>query len=85
MLSPRRRRSPRLPGYASNQGVTLWLVVLILGFALAASLGASALVLGEVGQTRIISDSVVAFFAADAGVEQALYQLCQQNNKSDQN
>ncbi len=60
-------------------------MVLILGFALAASLGASALVLGEVKQTRIISDSVTAFFAADAGVEQALYQLCQQNNKSDQN
>ncbi|MBI3305117.1 fibronectin type III domain-containing protein [Candidatus Parcubacteria bacterium] len=40
--------------------------------------------LGEVKQTRIISDSVAAFFGADAGVERALYQLCKQNDKSDQ-
>lgn len=67
-----------------QRGVTLWLVILILGMALAASLGASALVLGEIQQTRVITDSVTAFFAADAGSEQALYQLCKQNIRTDQ-
>ncbi len=32
----------------------------------------------------MITDSVTAFFAADAGSEQALYQLCKQDNRNDQ-
>ncbi|MBI2624203.1 hypothetical protein HYW67_01770 [Candidatus Parcubacteria bacterium] len=67
-----------------DRGITLWLVVFLFGLALAASLGVSSFVINEVQQTRVITDSVGAFFAANAGVEQALYQLCKQGDRSDQ-
>lgn len=67
-----------------RRGTTLLVIVLVLGFALAASLGATTLLLGEISQTRLITDSVITFSATDAGIEQALYHICKLNDRTDQ-
>lgn len=57
----------------SRQGITLLLVVLVLSALLSISLGILDVVLGEFRITGEITDSFVALYAADQGIEQILY------------
>ena len=57
-----------------EKGVSIYLIVIIISTLLAVSLNLANLIIG--GTKRIVhsADSVKAFYAADSGVEAALYQ-----------
>lgn len=59
--------------FTENRGVSLLLTLLIMAALLAIAFGISRLSLGEIKITRDVPKSLVAYYAAEAGVEQVLY------------
>ncbi len=62
-----------------KQGVTLLLAIFIGSLALTLGIGVFTLLYGELGFSGTSKDSLVAFFAADSGIECALYWDIRQN------
>lgn len=62
-----------------NRGVALLLVIVILSAILSVSIGIFNVVLGELLISGEISDSFIAFYAADTGIERMLYRDRNQN------
>ena len=62
-----------------NKGITLLLAILISTMALAVGLGIFTVIYGEVGIATTSKESLEAFFAADSGIECALYLDIQQD------
>lgn len=60
-----------------QKGISLLFTVLITSLILAVSLGISALLIQEMRMMGEIGYSVVAFYAADSGIEEAIYDLYQ--------
>lgn len=58
----------------SQRGVTLFFAVVILTVILAIALGLSTILVAQTRMFRGMVDSVQAFFAADTGIERALYE-----------
>lgn len=56
----------------SQKGVSLYIAVIILAIILAGVLGLSTILVGQIRAIRGIGYSVVALYAADTGIEQAL-------------
>ena len=56
-----------------ERGVSLYLALLIMAILLSIGLGMSAILFGQIKIIRGIGDSVVAFYAADTGIEEVLY------------
>lgn len=59
----------------SQKGVSLYIAVIILAIILAGVLGLSTILVGQIRAIRGIGYSVVALYAADTGIEQALYDV----------
>jgi len=59
----------------SQKGISLLIIVLITTLILAVGLGISALIIQEMRMMSKIGYSVTAFYAADSGIEEALYDL----------
>ena len=57
-----------------QSGVSLFLVIIIMTILLAIALGLSAIFLGQMVMFREMGYSVIAFYAADAGIEKVLIQ-----------
>lgn len=57
-----------------NRGVSLLLTLLIMAALLAIGLGVSRLSVGEIKITREVPKSIIAYYAAEAGVERAIYE-----------
>ncbi|MDI6591433.1 MAG: pilus assembly PilX N-terminal domain-containing protein [Patescibacteria group bacterium] len=57
-----------------QRGIALYLSIMIMGILLAISLGVSTILFGQIRMIRGMGDSVMAFFAADTGIERALYE-----------
>ena len=57
---------------AGEAGVSLYLTVVILSLLLAIALAGSSLLIGQLGRLKSSGNSVLAFYAADAGIERAL-------------
>ena len=57
-----------------QKGVSLLLTLLIMAAILAIALGLSQLTLGEIKLARNIPKSLIAYYAAEAGAERALYE-----------
>lgn len=57
----------------SQKGVSLYLALLIMAVLLSIGLGISSILFGQIKIIRGIGDSVVAFYAADTGIEEVLY------------
>lgn len=55
-----------------EKGVSLYLSVIIMTVLLAIALGTSSIFLGQVDIMRDLGYSVIAFYAADAGIEMIL-------------
>jgi hypothetical protein len=55
-----------------KKGTALYLVIVIVAILLPLGLGLSVIVLGQIKMTREMGYSVVALYAADAGLEEAL-------------
>ncbi len=56
-----------------NQGITLYLTVIMIALILTISFSLTALFLAQVKFLRDIGYSVPAFYAAETGIERALY------------
>ena len=56
----------------SNRGVALYLALLIMAVLLSIGLALSVILMGQIRMIRGIGDSVIAFYAADTGIEKAL-------------
>jgi hypothetical protein len=55
-----------------EKGVSLYLVILVSTFILAVALGLSTILISRIKVSREIGYSVVAFYAADTGIERVL-------------
>jgi len=66
-----------------EKGVSLLLAVLVSSVLLAVSLGVSAILINQIRMIKGMGDSVVAFYAADNGVEEMLYNLYKTVNPED--
>jgi Tfp pilus assembly protein PilX len=60
---------------SQERGVSLMLVIFVMSIVLAIGLGVSAIAVQQIKLLRDIGHSVVAFSAADSGIEQHLYML----------
>lgn len=58
----------------NSKGAVLFLSIIILSVLLAVALGISTTLLGQVRVLSGMENSVHAFFAADTGIEQALFE-----------
>jgi len=56
----------------NNKGVSLYLGLVIMAIFLAIALGLTTLLIGQLGIIKGMGDSVVAFYAADTGIERIL-------------
>lgn len=61
--------------FKKEEGVTIYMALMILSIVMAIGLGLTTLILGELRTTRDISNFIIDIYAADAGVERALYKL----------
>lgn len=52
-----------------NRGVSLYLTIIIMSILLAIVLGLSAILVGQMKMLKGMENSVVAFYAADTGIE----------------
>jgi Tfp pilus assembly protein PilV len=73
-MSPIKNKKQKMK---NEKGVSLLFVVLIASLILAVGLGISALLIQEMRIMGEIGFSVIAFYAADSGVEEAVYDLYQ--------
>ena len=65
--------------FKSENGNVLLLALLVMAVIMTAGLGIGAIILSEIKQARNIDFSAVAYYAAEAGVEQAIYKLRKEN------
>lgn len=56
----------------TQRGVSLYLALMIMTILLAIALGISAIFLGQTKMVRSMGYSVIAFYAADTGIEKVL-------------
>jgi hypothetical protein len=56
-----------------KKGVSLYLIIVIISVLLAVSLNVASLIIGGAKIIKGAADSVKAFYAADTGIEEALY------------
>jgi hypothetical protein len=63
----------------SEKGVSLFFAILILSSVLAISFGISAILFSQIKTIAEVGRSVVAFFTADAGIENGLFSLYKEN------
>jgi len=56
----------------SQKGVSLYLTIIIMVIFLAIVLGVSAILLGQLKMIKGMENSVIAFYAAETGIEKAL-------------
>lgn len=58
----------------SQNGVSLYLAIAILAILLGIALGVSSILFGQMRTISSLGYSVVAFYSADSGIEQELYE-----------
>jgi hypothetical protein len=59
----------------AKKGVSLYLALVIMFILIAIALGVSLIIVSQMKMMKGMGDSVVAFYAADTGIEQTLYQV----------
>jgi len=63
---------------SDNRGMIIVFTLILLAVFLTAALGFSYFIIGDINKARAIDDSVIAYYAADAGIEESLYLLKKQ-------
>ncbi|HDL74966.1 MAG TPA: hypothetical protein ENH06_01100 [bacterium] len=56
----------------SSKGISLYLAIILMSLLLAIALGISTILFTEINIIRAMGNSVIAFYAADTGIEQVL-------------
>lgn len=59
----------------SQRGIALYLVIVMLSVLLAIVLGLASIIIGGANVAESLGHSVIAFHAADTGMEKALYNI----------
>jgi hypothetical protein len=59
---------------ATKKGVSLYLALIIMFILIAIGLGVSLIIVSQMKMMKGMGDSVVAFYAADTGIENSLYE-----------
>lgn len=59
--------------FKNQKGISIYLALLMIAIFLNLSLGLSFILFGEILMTRDIDHSIIAFYAADTGIEMILY------------
>ena len=62
-----------------EDGITLYIALMMLSVIMAMGLGLTTLTLGQLETSRDIGNSVLDIYAADAGIERGLYRLRKAN------
>lgn len=57
----------------SEKGVAIYLSLMVMMILLAIGLGVSTIIISQINTTRGMGDSVVAFYAADTGIEKTIF------------
>lgn len=58
--------------FSKQKGVSLYIAVMIIAILLAIVLGAGAILLGQLKVIKGMENSIMAFYAADSGIERVL-------------
>lgn len=58
--------------FSNQEGISLLLAILVLALVLGAALGISTILLQEIKMARATGNSIIAFYAAETGIEQVL-------------
>jgi hypothetical protein len=76
-MKRRNKKSPILQtsDFTLQKGVSLYLALIIMFILIAIALGVSLIIVSQMKMMKGMGDSVVAFYAADTGIEQTLYQV----------
>ncbi len=61
--------------YSNNKGSSLYFAVSIIAIVLGVALGTSSILISQIKMIREMSNSVLAVYAADAGMEKVLYKI----------
>ena len=69
----------------TQKGTSLYLTILIMSVLLGVGLGISTLLIRQMRMIRGVGDSAVAFYAADSGIEKAIYAFYKVEEYSDPN
>lgn len=62
----------------NKQGMIIVFTLILLAVFLTTALSASYFIIGDINKARAIDDSVIAYYAADAGMEESLFLLNKQ-------
>jgi hypothetical protein len=62
-----------------QQGISLYLAIIIMSILLAMALGLSTILVSQIKMIRGMEKSVIAFYAADTGIERVLFALRKEN------
>ena len=65
--------------FSKRKGVSVYLVIMIGAFSLAIVLGLSSLLIRQAVIVNRLSESVLAFYGADSGIERILYAVRQES------
>ncbi len=65
-----------------EKGISLLFVVLIMSVILAIGMGISGILIQQIRMMGEIGQSIVAFYAADSGIEEVMYNLYQKKEKA---
>jgi len=60
-----------------SKGVALYIALMVMGILLALALGISAILLSQTKVIKEMGNSVIAFYAANTGIERTLYEISQ--------
>ena len=61
--------------FAHSRGVSLYLAIVIMSVILALALAISSISLSQIKMARNMGQSVIAFYAAETGVERTLFEI----------
>jgi len=61
----------------SQQGVSLYIAFMIMTVLMVIGFGMSAIVFSQMKMIKAMGNSVLSFYAADTGIERALYEISQ--------
>ncbi|MFH1046673.1 MAG: hypothetical protein V1738_00045 [Patescibacteria group bacterium] len=74
------RRQPIIIDMRQDRGAILLFALLIMSSVIIGSIGLGTIILEMLQQTRISDDSVLAYYAAETGIEEAIYNVRQTGN-----
>lgn len=61
-----------------NQGMILVFTMIMMSVLLSTAIGFSFFIIADINQAKAVDDAIVAYYAADAGMERALYSIVKQ-------